>query len=506
MEIPLLQIVSLASGAGRLLNNIVYGTKNSFDSILGTFLPGARGRGFAKGNLLFPVPPRATSMDKDLLRQVLASGSGLLMFHFAGMMKKMGVDVNTLMSMLTDGPGGISDSALKAIMMRLGFGKDKIYSILSSKDLKEDVKAKIFSVIHDRLLQECNKEGIDIDTFIEQVKHGQVDIARLKAVVDAQAPLGDDTLLDTENSLRDIIRSAISHAHLSTDAKGLGDVDGMLTAGELDNILNTLKDTLDIDKDTLKNLLFSTQEDKRNSAIDKVMKAVSRYLKTHRQEKTPRNVLESLGFLKSITDQKEWSGIEKVIKTWHADLVGLVASIKLDKPMFMLLAEKMGENPSSVFSKDVSKVIDQLRLAIPQHVKNGEGKLSVKLYPPMLGRVDISLTMHDGNVSAVFRTEHAFTRDILHHHIPFLREALSEQGIRINHFTVTTSLGSDNPHSGNGYAFTGNNGRSWPGYHTAFGNKNLLGPMQEDYLSGLSRPDMIFRRDGIYKDGLDIFV
>jgi|GEM_PF-3150532 len=504
MEIPLLQIISLVPGAGRLLNSIVSGTKGGFDSILGTFLPGARGRGSTNG-ALFPIPPQVTQMDKDMLRQILASGSGLLMLHLVGMMNKMGIDVNSFVSMMAKGPGSISDNTLKSMMVHLGFNTHDISCVLSIKDLKEDVKARIFSAIHDRLLQECNEHGIDMNTLMEQVRQGQGNMAGLKAIVDASGlPMADNSSMDIEVSIKDVIRSAIGH--VASKAEGLDNETDTLTAQKLEGILDTITDSLDIDRDTLKDLLFSTQKDKRGSAADKVIKMVSRYLKTHRQQKISHKVIESLGFIKSITDDKEWSGIKQVIKTWHPELTGLVPNIKLDKPMFMLLAEKMGESPGSVFSSDVNQVIDQLRVALPQHVKNGEGRVSVKLYPPMLGRVDISLTLHDGNISAVFRTDHAFTRDILHHHMPLLREALSEQGIRINHFTVMTGLGSENQHSAGGYAFNGHSGRPWPGHHNMPKDSGIAGTSQTDYPAGLEVTGINGQYSSAHENGLDLFI
>jgi len=90
-------------------------------------------------------------------------------------------------------------------------------------------------------------------------------------------------------------------------------------------------------------------------------------------------------------------------------------------------------------------------------LKNGEGSVMLRLNPPILGRVNVNISMEEGGLNATFKTEQAFTRDMLQQNMHVLREALAEQGIRVTSVSVSSGL-FDRP-AQDGSAAWGDQGR-----------------------------------------------
>ncbi len=65
-----------------------------------------------------------------------------------------------------------------------------------------------------------------------------------------------------------------------------------------------------------------------------------------------------------------------------------------------------------------------------------EGQIQLRLSPPELGSLRISITVHEGVVSAKVEAETTAARNILLDNLPALRERLAEQDIRIEKFDV----------------------------------------------------------------------
>jgi len=63
----------------------------------------------------------------------------------------------------------------------------------------------------------------------------------------------------------------------------------------------------------------------------------------------------------------------------------------------------------------------------------------MRLEPPQLGRLLVSLTIRDGVVTAAFRAENAEVRDLLQASLPQLKEALAEEGVTVGRFEAATS-------------------------------------------------------------------
>ncbi|OWR27847.1 hypothetical protein CDO73_20270 [Saccharibacillus sp. O23] len=95
--------------------------------------------------------------------------------------------------------------------------------------------------------------------------------------------------------------------------------------------------------------------------------------------------------------------------------------------------------------------------------KEGFTEAKISLTPDHLGKVDIRLTMHAGQLVAHFVTEHAMAKDMLEQQMVQLRGTLQSQGITVERLEVTQSsslqsqMDQNGNQSGNGQQ---QNGRS----------------------------------------------
>jgi flagellar hook-length control protein FliK len=72
----------------------------------------------------------------------------------------------------------------------------------------------------------------------------------------------------------------------------------------------------------------------------------------------------------------------------------------------------------------------------------------LRINPPHLGPVDITLTVSDDQASAVFASPHAIVRETIESALPRLREVLAESGINLGQASVT----ADSPRDGSAQA------------------------------------------------------
>jgi flagellar hook-length control protein FliK len=72
----------------------------------------------------------------------------------------------------------------------------------------------------------------------------------------------------------------------------------------------------------------------------------------------------------------------------------------------------------------------------------------LRINPPHLGPVEITLTVSDDQASAVFASPHAIVRETIESALPRLREVLAESGINLGQASVT----ADSPRDGSAQA------------------------------------------------------
>ncbi|MCM3175294.1 MULTISPECIES: flagellar hook-length control protein FliK [unclassified Paenibacillus] len=96
---------------------------------------------------------------------------------------------------------------------------------------------------------------------------------------------------------------------------------------------------------------------------------------------------------------------------------------------------------ASQFAKEMTQFVVN-KLDIVQ--KNGFSEATISLRPEHLGKLDVQITLQNGQLVARFMTEHTMARDMLEQQMMQLRSSLQAQGIQVERLEVTqnSSLGS----------------------------------------------------------------
>jgi flagellar hook-length control protein FliK len=99
-------------------------------------------------------------------------------------------------------------------------------------------------------------------------------------------------------------------------------------------------------------------------------------------------------------------------------------------------------------AKDVTKFLAD---AIDVQQMNNKIEASFSLKPEHLGKVDVKVFIHDGNVTAEFLTSNTFGKDLLETQVQVLRTALEQQGFQVDKINISQqSLNFSGPFSQKG--------------------------------------------------------
>ncbi|MCD6569303.1 MAG: flagellar hook-length control protein FliK [Deltaproteobacteria bacterium] len=493
MTIPIMQLMAGASGAISLLQKI-FGRETSdgsFDSTLENILTKIK-KPSESGGPLKAFLSKEGARDDNMLGIISALSASPHLFQIVSVLKGMGLDSTDIKAIFAGNPKGISDSALKSIISTLGFSEENIAAIMGDSGLKYKIKTQISSQLKDILKIDSGASGEGIDVLIKGLGLDSDKVMDKMISAFKEQGIPGQSLVNTNDILKDIIATALvkSGNNVVVGAQqGLSQAQAYLKATR---IIDILKHTLGIKPKVIKEIFFGTNPELRTKAVEEVAKKIAAYLKAHQGGMTPPEVREALTFVGSVTSESEWASIQNIIKSLNPGFSIVQAQGNIDKAMFMALAGRLSGDPGLIFDKTLEHIMDQLRASIPRYVKNGQGKMSLRLYPPMLGRVDVNISLHDGELQAAFRTDQVFTRDILQQHLPILREALAQQGIRVNHFAVTLGLESKGSDPNSGFASSYNRSSS----HDFGHQRQRSSPEHTQYA---------FYKGYVHADGLDVF-
>ncbi|MBU5350955.1 flagellar hook-length control protein FliK [Paenibacillus barcinonensis] len=97
---------------------------------------------------------------------------------------------------------------------------------------------------------------------------------------------------------------------------------------------------------------------------------------------------------------------------------------------------------ASLFAKEMTKFVVN-KLDVVQ--QKGFSEATISLRPEHLGKLDVQITLQNGQLVARFMTEHVMAKDMLEQQMMQLRSSLQSQGIQVERLEVTqnSSLGSE---------------------------------------------------------------
>ncbi len=104
------------------------------------------------------------------------------------------------------------------------------------------------------------------------------------------------------------------------------------------------------------------------------------------------------------------------------------------------VAETVVPAPSEPGSAEATRVTSPRLVS-----QGGEGEFSARLEPPALGRLDVKVAVHDGAVDVALTCDQPATAQLVEAHLPELRSALEDQGVRLASLGVEQGAPADVP-------------------------------------------------------------
>lgn len=480
MPSPLTALMGLANGAMGLLQKVFNqgGTHSGFEAQLTAALQGDPKGGVP---LLQKLAADPGSVDEELLSALLGNPQAVPLLQYLSALNSMGLGSSDVKALLLGDPQGLSDEGLKTILASCGLKEAEIAQIMADPEGCADLKVKIAGALSEQVHQELAGTGLDVDQLVGKVTADQTtyDAVLVQFVMSKVFPKGTEQTLESfqkqigttpseiakitaeiKESVTALVHepgaapasepSAVHAEAVKTQITSAWQtqVAAVATEGATDTSpevvtqvqegMDDLEQTFNIPKKIVRDLIVATDPQVRQGAVDEATRLITEFLDANAGSDLTEQSAQALNVLKSVLSEEEFAGIEKALRSFNQDLAASIQPLNLDRTTFEVLAQKLGDTPETMTGRYTREVVDQIRQAMPAAVKGNEGSLSLKLNPPMLGRVDIDVKVMDGQVLASFKVDQPVTRDIIQQNMHLLREALSDQGIKATQFVVTT--------------------------------------------------------------------
>jgi len=474
MQVALMKLLGIATEAVDFLQQVF--SQRTDESNFETMLEAAQ----IKGKNLHEQLVEQISPEKDFIGNDSLAGiePQVIVPRFIATLKGMDISSADIRSLISGDGHGLSDAGLRSVLSKCGLDAESLNKIMPDDTLKADIKIKLAVEINITLRSQICSSRKVLDNLItaslsdekrqllsskQGLSSSDIGNESLKTlVVEASESqmIPVEQCLNQDPAVKTILSEIIARvtqslgAHIAVDSmKAVPEASAKISnSGVTDRLLRTLRNTFGIKENVLEDLFFANSQDVRSNALDVIGRRISAYLSANQRDSLPLEIKEALSFLKAAMSDMEWADVESFIKLWRPDLALGDAKGVFSKEAFLTLVERLGGDSQAVLDRHSQLVMDQLRRNMSVRFNNNQGQFRLKLNPPMLGRVDVNIRMHNGTLEAAFRTDQSLTRDILQQNIHILRDSLAEQGIRINNFTF---LGSpDERTAANAYTLT----------------------------------------------------
>jgi flagellar hook-length control protein FliK len=474
MQSPIAGLMGLAGGAIGLIQKALApaGGKSGFDEQLNTALAGGTKTG--KLNLKKLISADG-SIDNDALKELMASPQAVQLLQYMNALKSLGVNSQDAQALLLGKGGNVSDDAIKAILASCGIKDGDISQIMTDPKLLADMKAKLAETVSSHVSSNTQ----DMNLLIQQATADQPTYDTVIAGFVAAKGFHNG-LEGAQNNTSTAKASEISEKAPEIQAKTaavpegaveikktimacLKGIDGSITntvQTASDNqpavaqAVSTLEQTFGIPKNVQKDLFFSKDPLTRQTALDQATAKINSSLAANADKPLSNESTDALAFLKGALSKEEFAPIEKAVNLASPDTMLAGTTIPINKNGFEALAHALGQKSDASLNQLTQQVMDQIKQAMPQQVKNGEGSISMELHPPMLGRIDVDIQMTNGQIQAAFKADQPITRDILQQNMHILKDALAEQGVQVAQVSVSTDVNSRNSQQ-NTFAWAG---------------------------------------------------
>ena len=525
MPSPLAALMGLADGAMGLLQKVFNkgGDPSGFEAQLTSALEGGPQGGMP---LLQKLMADQGGINEERLEALLENPEAVPLLQYLSTFKSMGLTSSDVKALLLGETQGISDEGMKTVLAACGFKEADIASIMADPEGLAGLKANLAQTISDTVRQQLAGSSLDVGQFIEEATADQstYDAVVIRFVLSKGSPMG--TARHDENGLYAPKTTPADIAKITAEIKEsiIAAVKNPVTASAAETVfaeavqsgqganvhpaaviqaaegMDALENTFNIPRNIVRDLVFSTDPQVRQAAVEEATARIISFLDANAGKELPRQAMQALSLLKGALSQQEFTRIDQALQAFNQDLAATIQPFTIDKAVFDVLVQNLGDEPAGTAGRYTREVMDQIRQAVPTAVRGNEGSLSLKLNPPMLGRVDIDIRVEDGQILASFKVEQPVTRDILQQNMHVLKEALNEQGIKATQFVVTTDTFNARDHrEALAWGGTGNGRGGNPGQGRGQGSESPA-RNHEEYGNGYA-PARRYADGG----GLDIF-
>ena len=388
--------------------------------------------------------------------QLASSGSGSVLYQFLVKLNQAGLSTADIKHLLAGESSQVSDAGLKSLLSTLGYNDDQISSIMADSTRKEKVAASLCSKISDLLDQQAEASGqtgaalkTEILTALENPDDQQL------STVSALSTDGTMPQLSEEDCLNEIIQSvatvlneqpaSLPQLAVAQSLNSKFSTDTLVSnskelSAKADKLINTATEDLGIDSDQLAKVLTSTDPEERATAVSAVTEQVKTFLEANQGEPLAPEVKASLQFIKAGMSDSEFSKIDDALKAFSGISIKSISTPMSSQVMQTVTQQLTSQNDQQQM---FNNVLDQFKQSFASELKTPPSSVSLELNPPMLGRVDVNVSLVDGNLSASFKTDQVVTRDMLTNNLENLKETLREQGFNVNQVNVSMDFGRE---------------------------------------------------------------
>jgi len=486
MQSALDALMGIASGAVGMLQQAINQSspKSGFDDQLQAALAEPSG----EGKTLLDKLQAAKDSTNDDLKALVANPQALPLLQYISILSSLGLNSTDAKALLSGMGSDISDEGLKSILASCGINDADITQLMTDPNLTAGLKDKLAETVSTTVHQELG--STDLDKMVEQLTEDQQTFDATVSAFIARSGISqglDSTKSDPSTSnnkasaetkaLAEIMRTVNTFLKdpetapaKNADPGSMDVLKAQIKPVSSEQVVSdtvtqpmpevleaaaTLENTFNIPKKTLQDLFFSTDTQVRQAALDDATSHILDYLKANGGKDLPKQVTGALSLLKGTLSKDEFVKVEDVFKSVNPDLASNTQPFTFDKNVLQTLAKSFGDEPAIIQSRYTDSVMDQMKQAIPGGIKSSEGSMTLKLNPPMLGRVDVNIKLEDGQITASFKVDQSVTRDILQQNMHILKDALTDQGIKATQFVVTTDTFDSRDHQGNPLAWAG---------------------------------------------------
>lgn len=161
------------------------------------------------------------------------------------------------------------------------------------------------------------------------------------------------------------------------------------------------------------------------------------------------------GIATSISQSTATTGIDGGKPTITGGVNGIQGSSTISNSASTKSAPSTTGGSAKLTPYQESRVLQRVLKGLEQ-LKDGGGQVRLRLHPPELGSLQVTIRVEAQQVSASIEVEHASARDVLLSNLPQLQSQLADQGLNITQFDVKVvepsqwSQGSDLGFASNG--------------------------------------------------------